>query len=311
MDKDAADVLQSSDDDVSDSSDSVYDLDRVEDEDWEITERGMIVDPPGAFNTDEALVDFTKQYNRLRQHVAIRTGDAACLTSSISPRTSVAQVPPINQPRSSTSAGAVPKNHKNSTADQLAALAKYSSRIANIHDRYTIGASVNPKGPSSYANFKDKSDRATSEQVLDPRTRIIIFKMIGRGMLHEVNGCISTGKEVSLALSSTGIHAKIMRISKANVYHAITPGPSPTHLALKIYKTSILIFKDRDKYVTGEFRFRRGYSRHNPRKMVRLWAEKEMRNLRRLFAAGIPCPEPIHVKDNVLVMGFLGDKNGW
>jgi RIO kinase 1 len=97
-------------------------------------------------------------------------------------------------------------------------------------------------------------------------------------------------------------------IRKANVYHAVTPATS--HLALKIYKTSILVFKDRDRYVSGEHRFRRGYSR-NPRKMVKLWAEKEMRNLKRLFTAGIHCPEPIEVKENVLVMGFLGDSLGW
>jgi RIO kinase 1 len=96
---------------------------------------------------------------------------------------------------------------------------------------------------------------------------------------------------------------------QANVYHALTP--EYVHLALKIYKTSILVFKDRDRYVTGEYRFRRGYSRRNPRKMVRLWAEKEMRNLKRLVAAGIPCPDPLEVRENVLVMGFLGDKEGW
>ena len=97
--------------------------------------------------------------------------------------------------------------------------------------------------------------------------------------------------------------------SQANVYHA--RNPEMRHLAVKIYKTSILVFKDRDKYVTGEYRFRRGYSRKNPRKMVRLWAEKEMRNLKRLIAAGIRCPEPIEVRENVLVMGFLGNKEGW
>lgn len=96
---------------------------------------------------------------------------------------------------------------------------------------------------------------------------------------------------------------------QANVYHALTP--ERKDLALKIYKTSILVFKDRDKYVTGEYRFRRGYSRRNPRKMVRLWAEKEMRNLKRLVAAGIPCPDPIEVRENVLVMTFLGDDDGW
>jgi RIO kinase 1 len=59
-----------------------------------------------------------------------------------------------------------------------------------------MGVSVNRKGASQYANLKDKSDRATNEQVLDPRTRIILFKMIGRELIYEVNGCVSTGKEV-------------------------------------------------------------------------------------------------------------------
>jgi RIO kinase 1 len=45
--------------------------------------------------------------------------------------------------------------------------------------------------------------------------------------------------------------------------------------------------------------------------MVRVWAEKEMRNLKRLVTAGIPCPEPLEVRENILVMGFLGDKDGW
>lgn len=45
--------------------------------------------------------------------------------------------------------------------------------------------------------------------------------------------------------------------------------------------------------------------------MVRVWAEKEMRNLKRLRTAGIRCPEPIEVRENVLVMSFVGDKDGW
>lgn len=114
---------------------------------------------------------------------------------------------------------------------------------------------------SSKLRAKDKSDRATVEQVMDPRTRMIIFKMIQRGIINELNGCISTGKE-------------------ANVYHSSTNARGKD-LAVKVYKTSILTFKDRDKYVNGEFRFRQGYNRHNPRKMVRTWAEKEFRNLTR------------------------------
>lgn len=40
-------------------------------------------------------------------------------------------------------------------------------------------------------------------------------------------------------------------------------------------------FRDRDRYVQGDYRFRYGYCKHNPRKMVKTWAEKEMRNLMR------------------------------
>ena len=44
---------------------------------------------------------------------------------------------------------------------------------------------------------KDKADRATIEQVMDPRTRMILFKMLNRGFISEINGCISTGKEAN------------------------------------------------------------------------------------------------------------------
>ncbi|KAL5009412.1 hypothetical protein ScPMuIL_014993 [Solemya velum] len=136
---------------------------------------------------------------------------------------------------------------------------------------------------------KDKSDRATTEQVIDPRTRMILFKLLSRGIITDINGCISTGKE-------------------ANVYHA--GGKDGLERAVKVYKTSILIFKDRDKYVSGEFRFRRGYCKHNPRKMVRTWAEKEMRNLIRIHQSGILCPEPVILRSHVLVMNFIGT-DGW
>ncbi|KAK4569045.1 hypothetical protein RGQ29_004444 [Quercus rubra] len=135
----------------------------------------------------------------------------------------------------------------------------------------------------------EKSDRATVEQAIDPRTRMVLFKMLNRGVFHDINGCISTGKE-------------------ANVYHAIKADSQ--ELAIKVYKTSILVFKDRDRYVQGDYRFRHGYCRRNPRKMVKTWAEKEMRNLMRLKAAGIRCPTPILLRLHVLVMEFIG-KAGW
>lgn len=85
-------------------------------------------------------------------------------------------------------------------------------------------------------------------------------------------------------------------------------------------------------YFEIHFRFRHGYCKGNPRKMVRTWAEKEMRNLirwallclswtyvmmlvsvsdanafiSRLQTAQIPSPEPIMLRSHVLVMSFIG-----
>eukprot|EP00123_Amoebidium_parasiticum_P013304 comp21887_c0_seq1/m.31347 comp21887_c0_seq1/g.31347 ORF comp21887_c0_seq1/g.31347 comp21887_c0_seq1/m.31347 type:complete len:632 (-) comp21887_c0_seq1:489-2384(-) len=176
-------------------------------------------------------------------------------------------------------------------------LRKYYNKInvATLEPR-SLSSSATSKLQSSKKKLmnesnrtSDKADRATTEQVLDPRTRMILFKMMTSGLFAEINGCVSTGKE-------------------ANVYHAFTPDHE--ELAIKVYKTSILVFKDRDRYVDGEFRFRHGHTTSNPRKMVRLWAEKEMRNYNRLQVAGIPSPEPILLRQHVLVMRFLG-KDGW
>ena len=143
--------------------------------------------------------DFTKQYNRLRQHTAIRTGNAQGASSALNQAVSVATIPPVNRPKVNTAISTATSkvaSGKDRTIDQLTALSKYNIRLAKIDVPYIMGVGVNRKGPSAHANTKDKSDRATNEQVLDPRTRLILFKMIGRGLIHEVNGCISTGKEV-------------------------------------------------------------------------------------------------------------------
>ncbi|TEY83171.1 hypothetical protein BOTCAL_0025g00320 [Botryotinia calthae] len=187
---------------------------------------------------DPSSGDLTKSYNRQR-----KLNDA---TATGAPR--------INPQRPAA-------NTKASVDDQITSLSKHAAKI-RLDGSFDGGHKT---------HGKDKSDRATSEQVLDPRTRMILLQMINRGIVSEVNGCLSTGKE-------------------ANV---------------------ILVFKDRDRYVTGEHRFRSGYNKGNNRAMVKVWAEKEFRNLKRLHLAGIPCPEPVHLRLHVLVMGFLGDKKGW
>ena len=58
--------------------------------------------------------------------------------------------------------------------------------------------------------------------------------------------------------------------------------------------------------MTGDYRFKTGFCKSNPRKMVKSWAEKEMRNLMRLHTAGIRCPRPVQLRMHVLVMDFIG-----
>ncbi|KAL8706098.1 MAG: hypothetical protein Q9201_000800 [Fulgogasparrea decipioides] len=219
-------------------------------------------------------VDFTKNYNRQRR----------IQETSADPNTPKSSLPKTNtqKPTANTLA---------SVDDQVASLSRHAGKLKLDDAQAGLGG--------KHGRGADKSDRATSEQVLDPRTRMILLQMINRDIVSEVNGCVSTGKE-------------------ANVYHALSvrqedgsgAAVAPLHRAIKVYKTSILVFKDRDKYVTGEYRFRQGYSKSNNRAMVKVWAEKEMRNLKRIYAASIPCPDPVHLRLHVLVMGFLGDRKG-
>ncbi|XP_068424398.1 serine/threonine-protein kinase RIO1 [Clinocottus analis] len=202
--------------------------------------------------------DLTKRYNRMT---------VSCQSNRQNPSNKTLQSTPSDK--------ALRKYEHKINLDKL----NYADSVIN-----KVTTMQKQKEAAKY-RVKDKADRATVEQVLDPRTRMILFKMLSRGVICEINGCISTGKE-------------------ANVYHASTAAGESR--AIKIYKTSILMFKDRDKYVSGEFRFRHGYCKGNPRKMVRTWAEKEMRNLIRLQTAGIPSPEPKLLRSHVLLMSFIG-----
>lgn len=89
--------------------------------------------------------------------------------------------------------------------------------------------------------------------------------MIKSGKLSQVYGCLSTGKEANVYLAEGGeIDLETMEkkpIKDDGKYEKV-------EFAIKVFKTSILKFKDRDRYVQGEFRFRKGHCTSNPRKMV-------------------------------------------
>lgn len=251
-----------SDDNDDDDEDGLFD-DELNDQDW--TESG------GGHGGG----DFTKSYNRQRRIIEAANPAAGPGEGAVKGNK--------HKPKANTTTTAARVD------DQIQSLTKFAARIKLGDVESGLG------GASKGSKTNDKSDRATSEQVLDPRTRMILLQLINRGTIHTINGVLSTGKE-------------------ANVYHALSDsvGAEPAlHRAIKVYKTAILVFKDRDRYVSGEHRFRNGYNKGSNRAMVKVWAEKEMRNLKRLWTAGVPCPEPLYLRLHVLVMGFIGDKKGW
>lgn len=147
---------------------------------------------------------------------------------------------------------------------------------------------------------KDKNDRATVDQVLDPRTLTVLDKLVQNKKIDIMHGCISTGKEANVYLAEG-------RCKDFSTLEMLGEDEEKLEFAIKIFKTSILIFKDRERYVSGEFRFRSGHVKGNPRKMVKQWAEKETRNLKRIVASGkIKAPWPYFLKNNVIAMEFIG-----
>ncbi|KAI4456058.1 serine/threonine-protein kinase rio1 [Holotrichia oblita] len=144
-----------------------------------------------------------------------------------------------------------------------------------------------------------KEDRETAIFGIDAKTRIILYKMINNELLDRVNGVISIGKE-------------------AVVLHADTNPdypecPLPKECAIKVFKTTLSEYKQRDKYIRDDYRFKDRFGKTGGKistlKLVQLWAEKEMHNLNRLQSAGVLCPQVIALKKHVLVMSFIGDQN--
>ncbi|XP_057680778.1 serine/threonine-protein kinase RIO3 [Corythoichthys intestinalis] len=141
------------------------------------------------------------------------------------------------------------------------------------------------------ARLHEKKEHSTAEQAVDPRTRLLMYKMVNAGTLESINGCISTGKESVVFHANGG---------------SLDERPIPDEVVLKVFKTTLNEFKNRDRYIKDDYRFVDRFTKLNPRKIIRLWAEKEMHNLARMKKAGLPCPDVVLLRKHILVMSFIG-----
>ncbi|KRH93909.1 atypical/RIO/RIO1 protein kinase [Pseudoloma neurophilia] len=185
---------------------------------------------------------------------------------------------------------------------------------------------------------RDNSFKATRNKVLDKKTIAIIEKLQKRKLLKEINGCISSGKEAEIYrgtivgdLNCNFIKKKENRISRQKYKENLKkeaqnillnedkpvlsePNQSkeselsekPTNVVLKIFRTSTLQFKNRSIYLSAEGRYP-SYRRSNSRQLIKKWAEKEVRNLMRLYKSGIKTARPIYLKRNIIMMEMIGN----
>ena len=127
-------------------------------------------------------------------------------------------------------------------------------------------------------------ERATIEEVFDQSTRMVLYHFLSNGVLNEVNGVVSAGKE-------------------ARVYWGKTK--TGEDRAVKIYLTSSAEFKKgMMMYIEGDYRFKN--IKRDTRSLISTWAQKEFRNLDAADKAKVRVPKPIAVERNIVIMEFIG-----
>ncbi|HNZ87949.1 MAG TPA: serine protein kinase RIO [Methanofastidiosum sp.] len=120
------------------------------------------------------------------------------------------------------------------------------------------------------------------DEVFDQSTRLTLFKLMNNGYIESLNGEIATGKE-------------------ANVFYG--KNREGKEIAVKIYRIATSNFNKMYSYLVGDPRFY--YTKKDKRSTVFAWAKREFKNLKTASEV-IDVPKPIIVRNNVLIMEFLG-----
>lgn len=218
-------------------------------------------------------------------------------------------------------------------------------KVSNtVFNKLKAGLKKQENATKGLSSTVEKDRFQTYAKGLDHQTRLILHRMVNTGVLEEVNGVVRTGKEASVyhALGTDQVVAdgpgvapghqrkqtqnhdeeedETQEATQTTATTVTTSGQQRQQqhqhqhrgYAVKVFRTTLDGFKNRMAYIQGDHRFGSygQLKRQNPRKIVRVWAEKEFKNLTRMHRSGIPCPEPWRLHENVLVMGFIG-RDGW
>jgi RIO kinase 1 len=123
------------------------------------------------------------------------------------------------------------------------------------------------------------------EEVFDRSTLMNIYHFLNEGTIDEIHGAVAAGKESKLYWGKD-------RDGK--------------NLGIKIFLMISAEFKKgMIPYIEGDRRFAK--VKRDTRSLVFAWAQKEFTNLKQAYTAGVRVPKPIAVRQNVLIMEFIGE----
>jgi RIO kinase 1 len=124
----------------------------------------------------------------------------------------------------------------------------------------------------------------TEHNVFDNFTNRTLFKLISEGHFEGLESTISMGKE-------------------ANIFSAKRKDGS--RVMIKIYRLEACDFNRMYDYIKEDPRY--ADIRGKKRKIIFYWVQREYRNLMKAREANVNVPTPIIVKNNVLVLEFIGN----
>jgi len=159
-------------------------------------------------------------------------------------------------------------------------------KISNTMDQYpSLVPDLTPSKRVTKTRWQKEKEAALQAQAatdliqpregIDLETAQLLTRMIAMKSCYDINSLIKQNKEA---------------------FYFYGQETEAQNCLIKVFKTTARELRKREVYIHGEWRFRYQQNHLNPKKMVKLWCQKEFRNLKRLQRANIPCQEPKAMK---------------
>src|SRR3989344_7878436 len=170
-----------------------------------------------------------------------------------------------------------------------------NSFFHNIHMEPEMD--VHPSEEYDEEDFPEKEVRLLDKYLADENSRKIYEHVFDKSTIQAVHTLAKKGHFTALEfVVSTGKEAHVFKAADS----------SGNFRAIKIYDVLTSDFRNMEKYIAGDIRFKK--MRKGKRELVFAWTKKEYRNLELLMNAGTASPQPVAFRENVLVMEFIGEQ---